>query len=88
MVTPRIPPLRIIESSPADVRPRRAIEPAPSKTPNRLLGGGIVLLAFVALIFGWMSSKLIYPVFHLPVFSELAIVLAFPLILLGVVKLS
>lgn len=88
MSTPRIPPLRIIESSPTPVRRQPVIVPTPSKAPRRLLGGCVVLLAFAALIFGWISSKQIYPVFHLPVVSELAVVAAFPLILLGVVKLS
>jgi hypothetical protein len=88
MTTPRIPPLRIIESSPAPVIRQRAITPTPSKKPNHLLGILTVILAFATLIFGWISSEQIYPLFHLPVISELALVLTFPLILLGVVKLA
>lgn len=88
MPTPRIPPLRIIESSPAPVTRQRVMTPPPTQKPNRLLGIFAVLLAFAALIFGWISSEQIYPLFHLPVYSELAIVLTFPLILLGVVKLA
>ncbi|QLG89126.1 hypothetical protein HQ393_13225 [Chitinibacter bivalviorum] len=87
MSTPRIPPLRIIESEPV-VTPT---SPSPIQVypeTNQALGYTLLLGAFLLLTTGMICSPFILPMIHIPLLAISAALLSIPVIIFSVIKLA